>query len=400
MPLEHNHSADYRFGTFPYETDGSGIRRNFLTGSLFFLVSGIAGTIYLSLAHHGAYGILAFIQGPVVLRSKFPGSIASYSTEFLVLFTFFSSAISFFFFRPGASGNSEGFRYLRQYRLLSAFLVVAYAEVITVLALSIALGYTSNNSMPLSYGSGSAAENALYVLVYIFLLSFGVFTAGGAFMGIWGSVSYAYHLLRRPEFIAMWFFLFAGVFYFPSAILAGILGIYTVGSRESIFVRAGRKLYFYADAAFTKFLASRRAEWITLSASSAGTFLLALIASETVPATSNGTTVFYLSRYMNGQAGILISVLLATGAYFSSGSLLAIFRKVGRKAVYAGMAFFFGIIISMPVIYLLAFSYYSFVEQTRIMFMIAPLQPIDFGVLVSLAVFAGLKRKQKVTYGE
>lgn len=386
MPVSGNGDADRITGI---------LQRNLNMGSILLLLSGIAGTIYLIYARHAAYGILAFFQGPVVLGSQIPGAFAFYVVASLLLATFVLSGFSFYFYTRMFSARFTGFPYLRQYRALLSLMVLAYSEVVLVFAVTLAFGANSFSGDTLSFGSGGLLENIFYVLALIFFASFGVSMVAGSIMGNFGLVYYANRLTKRYELIIMYFALFISVYYFPAAILAGLIGIFVANNEKPAFAATYRRVRDTSLGLLYRFQSSRGAQRIVLATGIVTILILYTLSAIPAPVYHNGNVIYYVSAYMSGIYGNLITLGLIISALFFSGSLIALLRRNLRTLGIFMWGIFWGLLILEPTVSLYFLHYGSFAEQSLATVITGSLILLDIGIFPVYIAFLLMESKHR-----
>lgn len=301
------------------------IRKAVLLAFSLVLVSGISGTLYLTLADHPGYGIGAFLQGPqsLIPAPGFQGALV----EFLIFVALSSAAAGLFILGMINSLGRSSFKHTRAFRISLNLLAVSYAETLFFLAASAVLGiYNTQNSPALAFGTGNTLESALFIFALILLISFVLFVAAGLFFGVTGTMANAVASTGRYEFALIAPFLLGGIFYYPLFIVAGVLGISTALTERSFVKVFAHSLYGILNRAAETFLSSRRLEIISALVSSVTLILLFLISTITVPFYAHGTLVNYSSKYLSGI--LLLPMIL--GIVASSAvlvlSLFSIFR--------------------------------------------------------------------------
>lgn len=370
-------------------------RKRILWASLLILVSGVTGTIYMSLSAQPGYGPIAFLQGSLVLLPV--GAFPILLVEMLLFTTLALAAAGFVLIgRINVTGNPR-IKYARIRRISSSLLVVAYLETIVVLVASALIGIQNTQNFPaLTFGTGNLFENAFYALSIIFLFSFILFLGAGSFIGTTGSMASAFILSERYEFFVMAPLLLGGIFYYPIFIAAGIIGVFTAVTRTSYLRIVAASTYHILGRAVNRFMVDTRLEVISAALSGTILILLVCISTITVPVYSKGTLIFYVSKYLSGPLlGLVVLGLVASSALFAA-SMLSIFRERLKLITYLFLAGF--ILLSSSYLYFqLALEHSSdFVQLTKFQETYAAFPYVFLGAVLAMIPyaihFAGKKR--------
>lgn len=329
-------------------------RRYVLWASILIFLSGLSGTLYLNFAAQPAYGLLAFLQGPQSLLPWDPAFAILVESTLLISFAFASAG--FFLFGKINNHREPNQRFARGVRVLITFLVISYLEAISVSVASIAIGIqNTENFHPLAFGTGNIVENLLIVLAVIFLVTFTVFAGAGSFFGITGSTVNAIAQSDRWEFALMGAFLFGGILYAPLSIAAGLIGIFTAMTEKSYLKDYSISVFWTLLNAAGQFLSSRKLQFLALGVSSFFLVLMFYISTFTVAVYSDGSPIFYTSKYVHGDIYLLLALGIVASTTLLVTSILSIFRaRVKYVVIACSAALIF--IVGIYMYFMLAFQ--------------------------------------------
>ena len=311
----------------------NGFRANLRLALIFILISGITGTAFLAVSGKIGYGPLAFLDNQWILLPRSMNGFTQVATPVLLLSTLFSGAMGLltwsFAFRP--EETEVGYR--KVIRLSMVLGSLGYLESFMVL-LTFAFEGTGSSGPTLSLNAGTPVEEAEYILGVLFLASFCIFifmgVTWGAFMG---SVE-TQQQLNRSEFYLVAPLLCLGIFYYPFAIAAGVVGLYALGNEKYSLDRALQKTLSAAERTGSRFQLKRRDYWIAT-----GISLLVLVVSLAIslnlrPLYLAGTAI-YESPIITSKYGLLLLAGIAVGTVIPMYCLVELFRKRAKLVLAA-----------------------------------------------------------------